>query len=309
MHKANVRANNRLWYQYSKAKRCTSPITERKIRLEDDRILKYLYIITRDDAKPMCSYENKLNSNRVMSEEMIEKCLDFCFRYHLAPVFIGETNRWLSEGSACFSISDNDMNAKSHATVFTSNKAYLNNNIIITINREEVTSLCEKLSNILNEDARVNIFVTDIDNWSDNDFSLYYEEVSRIAEKIMSKELVLNASKINLFKESDHSKMRCGAGRTSITVAPDGDIYLCPAFYFEKNTDSIIGNINDDVEYCSLERLDSKRLPMCINCGNNCNVCAYENLKTTGELNIPSEKQCRIQTINRDISIKMKLYK
>lgn len=304
MHKANVRANNRLWYMYSKQKHCTSPITERKVTLRDDRILKFLYIITCDNAEPICAYDNKLNSTKKMSDDMLAKCIEYCFKHHIAPVFIGKAQHGLSNDSMYFTISEKDELKKNHATVYTSNGKYKNNNIILGMHRTDIKSLSDKLANICNKQAKVNVFIPDIDEWDDADFEIYYEELGRIIDLIREKKLDLDSRKINLFKAVSPSMSRCGAGRTSIAVAPDGKFYLCPAFYFEKDTNATIGSMDEDFEFEPIEMLATNKMPMCSQCNKSCNICIHANCKTTGELNIPSDNQCRIQKINDEFAQK-----
>lgn len=304
MHKANVRANNRLWYMYSKKKYRTSPITERKVMLRDDRILKFLYIITGDDVEPVCAYDNKLNSRRKMSDDMLAKCIEYCFKHHIAPVFVGKCQHGLSEDNIYFTISGEDAREKNHATVYTADGEYENNNIILSVHRSDIKSMGDKLANIRNKQARVNVFVPDIDEWGDSDFEIYYDELGRILDLIREKKLDLNPSRITLFKSSLPALSRCGAGRTSIAVAPDGKFYLCPAFYFEKDTDAAIGNMDENFEFAPIEMLATERMPICSECSKSCNICIHDNRKATGELNIPSDKQCRIRKINDEFAKK-----
>lgn len=297
MHKANVRANNRLWYLYSKQKKCTSPITESKVALPNDNILKYLYIITDDDIAPMCSYSNKLDNHTKMTPQMLSKCIDYCFKNHLAPVFIGNADHGLTDESTFFTISSEDEITRKHATLYTEDKDYIANNIIITINKSNISFLHSKLKNVKNENARINIFINDLISWTEEDYKAYYLQLSEILIEIRNKNLSIKIENINLFKTIVSSAKRCGAGRNSIAVAPDGNMYLCPAFYFENKHNTTIGNILDDFEFNPIRILNDDKLPICKGCSTRCNVCIYENFSSTGEINIPSFEQCKIQSM------------
>lgn len=298
MHRANVEANNRLWYMYSKKKHCTSPIVRSKVGLESDKILKFLYIITNDAESPVCSYENKLNSSKRMSAAMMEKCLDYCFKHHIAPVFIGDVQHGLGEDSIYFTLSSDDEIRKNHATVYSKDTDYKNNNIILNIHRSEISSLANKLMHIKNKNARVNIFIPDIEEWEDDDFDQYRNEVKRIHVMIKSGELKFD---VNIFRMLTPEKTRCGAGRTSIAIAPNGKFYLCPAFYFESDVNAALGDIDEGFEFVPIDMLSGQRLAFCRNCDKSCNICIHQNQKITGELNIPSNNQCRLQAIGREV--------
>lgn len=153
------------------------------------------------------------------------------------------------------------------------------------------------MKNVKNENARINIFINDLISWTEEDYKAYYLQLSEILIEIRNKNLSIKIENINLFKTIVSSAKRCGAGRNSIAVAPDGNMYLCPAFYFENKHNTTIGNILDDFEFNPIRILNDDKLPICKGCSTRCNVCIYENFSSTGEINIPSFEQCKIQSM------------
>ena len=80
--------------------------------------------------------------------------------------------------------------------------------------------------------------------------------------------------------------------------APDGEFYLCPAFYFDKN-------VNIDIKK-SKELTYIYNSPGCSNCDSyQCERCIYKNYITTGELNTSSKIQCIISHLERKYSKKL----
>lgn len=60
MHKANARANKYYWQKYEEITGYTSGRTIEKMKKTDTRALRYLYIITGDDAPVHCNYERNM---------------------------------------------------------------------------------------------------------------------------------------------------------------------------------------------------------------------------------------------------------
>ena len=94
----------------------------------------------------------------------------------------------------------------------------------------------------------------------------------------------------------------CGAGDTNITLAPNGKFYVCPAFYYEDEADSI-GDLEHglDIKNKQLYRLD--HAPICRHCDAwQCKRCIWLNRKTTLEVNTPSHEQCVLAHLERNAS-------
>ena len=97
----------------------------------------------------------------------------------------------------------------------------------------------------------------------------------------------------------------CGAGETSITLAPNGKFYVCPAFYYEDENDSI-GDLEHglNIKNKQLYRLD--HAPICRHCDAwQCKRCIWLNRKTTLEVNTPSHEQCVMAHLERNASRKL----
>lgn len=101
----------------------------------------------------------------------------------------------------------------------------------------------------------------------------------------------------------------CGAGDTTITLAPDGKFYICPAFYQENQEDALgnlkhsIGDLDNglDIKKSQLYKLD--HAPLCRHCdAYQCKRCIWLNRKLTYEVNTPSHEQCVMAHLERNAS-------
>ena len=99
------------------------------------------------------------------------------------------------------------------------------------------------------------------------------------------------------------SEMRnCGAGDTSITLAPNGQFYICPAFYYEDMDDSV-GNEYEELNIPNQHLYKLEYAPICRHCdAYQCKRCIWLNRKMTLEVNTPSHEQCVTAHIERNAS-------
>ena len=94
----------------------------------------------------------------------------------------------------------------------------------------------------------------------------------------------------------------CEAGVKHVTVAPNGKFYICPAFYYEDETDSI-GDIDSGLNVKNPQLYDLAHAPLCRNCdAYQCKRCVWLNRKTTLEVNTPSHEQCVVAHLERNAS-------
>lgn len=151
--------------------------------------------------------------------------------------------------------------------------------------------------------GRLNIVFTDIEDFTDNDLSLYNDILTHFVHHI--KNMILSKKEIQLNIITDRlmeSEMNnCNAGYNTITVAPDGKFYLCPAFYYAQ--EQSIGDITNglNIKNSQLYKLDYA--PLCRQCDAfQCKRCIYLNKRLTREVNIPSKEQCVMAHLERNAS-------
>ncbi len=94
----------------------------------------------------------------------------------------------------------------------------------------------------------------------------------------------------------------CNAGWESVTIAPNGRFYVCPAFYYDDEADSV-GSLETglDIKNPQLYRLD--HAPICRECdAYQCRRCVWLNRRTTLEVNTPGREQCMAAHLERNAS-------
>ena len=93
----------------------------------------------------------------------------------------------------------------------------------------------------------------------------------------------------------------CNAGLSHITLAPDGNFYICPGFYYDRQ--STAGSIKTDIHIPNRQLYEYSHAPVCEKCDcYQCKRCVYLNRRTTLEVNTPSHAQCVVSHHERNLS-------
>lgn len=155
---------------------------------------------------------------------------------------------------------------------------------------------------ILEKVVRLNIIITDIETFDEEDFKAYQRVLNVISDSV---EKIYNKKEVQLNLLTDRMMLEkmnnCNAGWESITFAPDGRFYICPAFYQEGLYS--VGDLKSGLTIKNplLYRLD--HAPLCRNCdAYQCQRCIWPNNKTTLEVNTPSHEQCVVSHLERNAS-------
>jgi CXXX repeat peptide maturase len=162
----------------------------------------------------------------------------------------------------------------------------------------------EEIYKVLENVPRLNIVLTDIETFKDEDFEAYKSFLDRLSAKM--KQLFLDAKIPQLNLLTDRMLLRqvnhCGAGDTSITLAPNGKFYICPAFYYTDEQDSV-GDLDRGLDIRNKQLYQLDYAPICRHCdAYQCKRCVWLNRKTTLEVNTPSHEQCVVAHLERSAS-------
>ena len=177
--------------------------------------------------------------------------------------------------------------------------------------RQSLYSHVDTLCALLNTVERLNVVLTDIEEFAAEDFHSYANVLHALAIEVEKLYVAGKSVQLNLLTDRMMlDKMNnCGAGDTTITLAPDGKFYVCPAFYLT-NEEDVIGKLNGslgdlsqglEVKNPQLYKLD--HAPLCRGCdAYQCKRCIWLNRKTTYEVNTPSHEQCVVAHLERNAS-------
>ncbi len=183
--------------------------------------------------------------------------------------------------------------------------------VVWRLNKTRLFDAEKGICEMLTKTPRLNVVITDIDSFTDEDFERYkvlLERLSKYVEQLYSEG---QAPQLNLLTDRMMLKEmnNCGAGDTTLTLAPNGKFYVCPAFYYYDEADSV-GDINapdfrsaDDLDVRNRQLYKLDHAPICRHCDAwQCKRCVWLNRKTTLEVNTPSHEQCVVAHLERNAS-------
>ena len=90
----------------------------------------------------------------------------------------------------------------------------------------------------------------------------------------------------------------CEAGVKNFALAPNGLIYVCPAFYYA-DPDSAVGNLDLGIDWEKVDLCRLEKAPLCSSActAYHCRRCVFENKLHTGEINTPARSQCLVSHV------------
>lgn len=317
MHKANIRANKYFWEKYATR---TKKISEREkywLNLLRDKEwvtknAKFLYFITKDNVDPHCCYET--GGESIMDSKIFEKGIAFCKENNLFPIFIGQSEQTTSylQNHAGYIIDSTPSNYQL-ADVYTD---YVDNFVsdtqcnmaILNLSDQKIMHLYNYFSKLSEKYNRINLVLHNIEGFNEKLILLYTQELQKIKEYILNNYKLGRLIEFNVLTDAlyNHSLIDCKAGSGSFALAPNGNIYACPAFYFDNSHTGIVCSVEENNFEKKLKLYFDNQLPMCSSCNAlHCKACRFLNIKSTGEFNIPSDKQCAISLIEKEIASSM----
>jgi radical SAM peptide maturase (CXXX-repeat target family)/CXXX repeat peptide maturase len=310
MHKANVRAVDYLWKKYSEV---TGEPSSHKANESEESY--YLQFLMSDDVTPHCLYRNWNNTKNVMSEGTFKKGLEFALKNKFKPVLIGENpypSRFNQEefiniiGSNSSNIPDNTIIVYDNDC---SNVLSQSDNCILLVNKNNISNISNMVTELFTSSNRVNLILEDIGKWSRDEINRYKTELGKLAEFLINALKDKKTFKLNVLTDrlEIESMCNCDSGNSTYTLAPNGKIYICPAFYFD-NPENYIGTLESGIEIKNKHLLELGKAPICLECdAYHCKRCKFLNRKMTTEYNTPPKNQCMISHIERNKTREMQL--
>ena len=284
-------------------------------------MIEYLIIQLDDTSTSYCHYENPKRKENLIGLDTLKSGILFAMKENLMIQFVYPDYELPSEYKEAIESIDHskiisslceDESLRDEADVivyhdwtglsfrkFEAGKSY-----VLRTSKADLFERYLFIKDVLPKVSRLNVVITDIDTFKEEDFGRYkqiLETLSGCLEKLYvdgkSPQLNLLTDRMML-KEMNN----CGAGDTNITLAPNGKFYVCPAFYYEDEANSV-GDLEHglDIKNKQLYRLD--HAPICRHCDAwQCKRCIWLNRKTTLEVNTPSHEQCVVAHLERNAS-------
>ena len=151
---------------------------------------------------------------------------------------------------------------------------------------------------------RVNIVISSIDPILAWDLKQYETKLVELSDIIEQEYINGSTSQWNILTDRIFlSQMNnCDAGNKTITLAPNGKFYICPAFYYDNMEDSV-GNVYNGLYIPNQHLYRLQYAPICRHCdAYQCKRCVWLNRRRTLEINTPSHEQCVAAHLERNVS-------
>ncbi len=283
-------------------------------------MLTYLIILLDDTATSYCHYDVNKTERRLIPLDDLRAGIIFAMKENLNVQIVYPNYELPQEYKEAIEAVDH-VNIKPFGQNYDADVMVLEDwkgakepflegkNIIMRTSREELAQNKDALKGLLGRTSRVNIVLTDVDTFTDNDIDGYKTLLENLAQHLASLYEQGVTPQLNLLTDRMvlGDMNNCNAGDTNVTLAPNGKFYLCPAFYYDNEKDSI-GDLQRglDIKNPQLLRLD--HAPICRICdAYQCKRCIWLNGKLTLDYNTPSHQQCVVAHIERNATRKMML--
>lgn len=293
-------------------------------------MLQYLIIQLDDTSTSYCHFENRIKDSRLISLDNLKAGILYAMKENLMIQFVYPDYELPQEyKNVIHTIDHNDIvsslceddNLKEDADIvvfhdwsgmdlydFKENVVYL-----IRTTKADFFDRYLFLKSPLAKVRRLNIVITDVDSFTNEDFDIYKNVLNHLSQIIDKLYTEGNYPQLNLLTDRMMLEQmnNCNAGWENITLAPDGKFYVCPAFYLADEREDYglgkakfsIGDLQNglDIKNPQLYKLD--HAPLCRNCdAYQCKRCVWLNRKTTYEVNTPSHEQCVMAHLERNAS-------
>lgn len=283
-------------------------------------MLKYLIIILADTSVSFCTYTGKSKEPGLIPYDSLRKAVTFALKNNLKVNFLypsfplDKKYKTLIEDVEHIKIVPYKLRVKYPDSItvvksedieaFSRAKNISGENVILWLQKEELGNLSVYTQKLFARSHRINLVINGIEDIEDSDLNKYREQLQKISDIILRTKEGKSFPEMNFLTDriSLSEMNNCEAGITHLTAAPNGKLYICPAFYFS-NPENTLGEIKNEIEMKNRHLLEIKYAPVCRICdAYQCKRCVFLNSKLTTELNTPSWQQCRISHAEREAS-------
>lgn len=178
--------------------------------------------------------------------------------------------------------------------------------LVVRLELAEFLREHERVGQLLPRVTRLNVVITDAERFEDDQTNEYSQALDCLVPKIVDEYKNGHQVQFNLLADRLMLKEmnNCNAGIESLTLAPDGKFYICPAFYHEGMT--AVGDLETGPQIKNPQLYGLDHAPICRICDAwHCKRCVWLNKKLTREVNTPSHQQCLMAHIEREAARKL----
>ena len=278
-------------------------------------MLQYLVILLDDTSTSFCHYDVKNNERKLISLDDLRRGIRFGMVENLMIQFVYPDYPLPQEYLDVIDTIDHSnikplsaLDNECDIVVIDSwnyDTTKLNDAVVVLrISWQQLNENHGKLKDLLAVVQRLNVVITDVERMTDSDREHYKAVLETLAKDVETLYVNGKSPQFNLL--TDRMMLtemnNCNAGDTTITLAPNGKFYICPAFYYENETDSV-GDLDSGLDIKNRQLFKLDHAPICRKCDAwQCRRCAWLNRKTTLEVNTPSSEQCIAAHLERNAS-------
>lgn len=274
-------------------------------------MLTYIIILLDDTSVSYCHYDVPERKRKLISLDDLKAGVLFAMKENLNIQFVYPNYVLPAEYLEVIDTIDhidikpNNLSDEANLVVMNGwEEVPENSTCILHTTRKELTSNLSKVEDVLSKATRLNIVLTDVETFKDEDIDDYKKTLGNLAEGIVRLCQKGKNAQLNLLTDRILlSKMNnCGAGDTCITLAPNGKFYVCPAFYYDNEMD-YVGDLANGLNIKNRQLYQLAYAPICSHCDAwQCKRCIWLNQKMTLEVNTPSHEQCVLAHLERNVS-------
>lgn len=272
-------------------------------------MLTYLIILLDDTSVSFCHADNPRCERRLIPLDVLRQGIRYAMMENLTIQFVYPDYPLPADYASVIESIDH---AKIKPTVeaaevWVTDKPFegeVDVPVVLRITRQNLFAQAARITNLIGHAPRLNIVITDIEAFTDDDFERYRALLADISARVQRLTKEGQMPWVNLVTDRMAlTKMNnCGAGDSSITLAPNGRFYVCPAFYYEAPEDSI-GDLEAGIDIRNRQLYKLEYAPLCRRCdAYQCRRCIWLNRKLTREVNTPSHEQCVVAHLERNAS-------
>lgn len=281
-------------------------------------MLKYIVILLDDSSISYCHYDNNGESN-LIPLDVLEKGILFAMKndlkiqyvlpqYELPQSYTNAINSMFHDNIGSLGqemVADVIVVNEINELALNVKNLNANRRYVVRTTVSDFFESYKVLKEVFAHNISVNILFKDVDSFTDDKIAQYQAVLNDLG--FCLNDLILKGGNVNTNVLTDRIALdemnNCGAGDTSITLAPNGKFYPCPAFYYDKDHYCECGNVDAGLMIPNKRLFTLEGSPLCKRCDAfHCKRCVWLNKKLTYELNTPSRQQCVVAHIERNAS-------
>lgn len=285
-------------------------------------MLKYMIVHLDDTAVSFCHYANTKTERRLIPLGMLKESLFWSMKENLNVQFVYPDYELPEEYKAAIDSVDHadivssrctDTALKASAdvivfdtlTAFSEAKLSQEQAAVVRITLSEFVERIETVVKALPSLARLNVVFTDVEKFTEEVEGKYAKTLKTLGEAVCIEYENGHSVQCNLLTDRIMlEKMNnCNAGDEHITLAPNGEFYICPAFYLDGKDGFSVGDIKKGLDIKNPQLYKLSHAPICRECdAYQCKRCVWLNRRMTLEVNTPSRQQCVMAHVERNAS-------